>query len=134
MPHNRFFIDAPLNKGDTVLLLDDEAHHLMRVMRTPAGAVVELVNGRCVLASARVVKMDKKSVWLLVEEQHTTPYPSTPIILCQALPRFNRLEFIVEKGTELGMTELWLFPGDLSEKKLFPPTNWSACARLPFPL
>src|SRR5690606_11541255 len=34
----------------------------------------------------------------------------------QAIPRSNRLETILEKGTELGVTSFWLFPADKSER------------------
>jgi 16S rRNA (uracil1498-N3)-methyltransferase len=41
--------------------------------------------------------------------------------LAQAFPKPNRLDTIIEKGTELGVDEFWLFPGVLSYKKeLFP--------------
>ena len=43
--------------------------------------------------------------------------PPREIILAQATPRLSRLDFIVEKATELGMTQLWPFPGELSERK-----------------
>jgi 16S rRNA (uracil1498-N3)-methyltransferase len=45
------------------------------------------------------------------------------LILCQGIPRFNRLETILEKGTELGVTEFWLFSGVLSEKEEFSPNQ-----------
>lgn len=113
MPHNRFFVDTPLAPHQ-LIPLQEEARHL-RVMRIDVGDAIELVNGRNQLAQARVHSPQTAEI-LSVEEQP----PPFPIILCQAIPRLNRLDTIVEKGTELGMTELWLFPGKLSEKKNVP--------------
>jgi 16S rRNA (uracil1498-N3)-methyltransferase len=123
MPHSRFFIDSALNVDDVVLLEGDEAHHLQRVMRKKVGDQVELVNGCNQLALCKILAFEKKGIQLktlsLIEKQ----MDHFPIILCQALPRLNRLETIVEKGTELGMTELRLFSGELSEKKELSATQ-----------
>jgi 16S rRNA (uracil1498-N3)-methyltransferase len=37
------------------------------------------------------------------------------------MPKPNRLDFILEKGTELGVDAFWVFPGQLSIKKEFFP-------------
>ena len=42
-----------------------------------------------------------------------------------AIPRFAKLEYILEKGTELDATEFWLFPGIHSEKEKFSPNQLS---------
>ncbi len=109
MPHDRFFVDTPFEEHAEIDL-QHEARHL-KVMRVREGETLELVNGRNQLAQAALSGLKGKI--LTVEER---PAPK-PLILCQAIPRLNRLDTIVEKGTELGMTELWLFPGKLSEKK-----------------
>jgi 16S rRNA (uracil1498-N3)-methyltransferase len=86
-------------------------------MRAQVGERVELINGRGYLATALIEQLDKKQALLLIEEITSAPPPSFEIILAQAIPRSPRLDFILEKGTELGMTQLWLFPGQHSEKK-----------------
>ena len=116
MPAERYFFEKELVVDEKIILPYPESHHLVKVMRTPIGQMVELINGQNQLAQAKVLKI-KKEVELEIIEVETKDPPAHKIILCQAIPRFNRLENIVEKGTELGMTDLWLFPGDLSEKK-----------------
>jgi len=116
MPHSRFFLDTLFQVDAESTLSGDEAYHLQRVMRKREGEVVELVNGRNQLAKATILSLEKKYIQLRILEIEEK-FSDRTIILCQALPRLNRLDTIVEKGTELGMTELWLFPGQLSEKK-----------------
>ena len=116
MPAERYYIDIPLISDQEVTLPYPESHHLVKVMRTPTGKTVELINGHNQLAQATVLTAHKK-IQLQITSVTTQDSPPHKIILCQALPRLNRLETIVEKGTELGMTALWLFPGDLSEKR-----------------
>jgi len=115
MPVDRFFFDAPL-KGPSLKLSGAELHHLARVMRVQEGEAVELVNGKGELASAKVVSLHKEYAELAVES-HSFQGAGPEVVLAQALPRSSNLDWIVEKGTELGASAFWLFPGDLSEKK-----------------
>lgn len=121
MPHNRYYFDGVLE--GTVSLEGDEFHHLARVLRSNEGDCVELVNGKGTLCIAEVVDLGKHAVKLavqqIVEERPAPP----PLILAQAIPRMNHLEWIIEKGTELGATEFWLFPGLLSEKNTLSETQ-----------
>lgn len=117
MPKNRFYLDAALKSGELLALEDVEAHHLIHVMRQRVGDEVELVNGRGVLAEAHVEKLERQRAWLAVDTSVTQESDPFELIIVQALPRINRLDLIVEKGTELGMTALWLLAGDKSERK-----------------
>src|SRR5262245_8638445 len=117
MPHSRFFLNTLFEKEREVSLSGEEAHHLWHVMRKREGEIVELVNGSYQLAKAKILFYEKKGIRLqLLDVLEKSPLP-TSLVLCQAIPRMERLERIVEKGTELGMSELWLFGGQLSEKK-----------------
>ena len=117
MPHNRYYIDAFLQKGTNITLCDEEWHHLVRVLRAQKGDTLELINGQGQLARSIISDLKKHSAELeitqILEEK---PAPS-PLILAQAIPRMNHLEWIIEKGTELNATSFWLFPGYLSEKQ-----------------
>lgn len=115
MPAERFFIDAPISAGAPIELKDDEFVHL-RVMRPAVGDAVELINGRNVLATARIERIDKHSAKLLIGTSEERPPLAPSITLAVAIPRFNHLEWIAEKATELGADALMLFPGDRSEK------------------
>lgn len=119
MPHDRFYIDAPLEKECT--LEGDEFQHLSRVMRKKEGDEVELVNGRHELALARIESLEKRSVHLTIlsctEKKPLLP----PLILAQAFPKLSNLEYILQKGTELGVSTFHIFESTLSEKK--PPTD-----------
>lgn len=117
MPINRYFIDLPLTKEEAVFLEGDEAYHLISVTRIKVGEIVELVNGKNQLAHAEVIEIKKKEALLKIQKVETTSPPQHQFILAQAIPRLNRLDTILEKGTELGMSAIWLFPGQRSEKK-----------------
>lgn len=119
MPEKRFFVPSALNEHSSIKLEGDEAHHLKHVMRCKPGDGVELINGRGSLADSEVAAIGKTSIELKIGSVRNEQPPAFEIILAQAIPRQGKLEIILEKGTELGMTSLWLFPGKLSEKKEF---------------
>jgi 16S rRNA (uracil1498-N3)-methyltransferase len=114
--HDRYFIDCPFKAQQSVTIESQELYHLARVMRASVGDLVECINGRGQLARARIENLGKDSATLLIVSL-TEGKSQTKLVLAQALPRFNRLEFILEKGTELGVSEFWLFPGARSEKE-----------------
>lgn len=117
MPVERFFTDGALEKGLQITLENNEFHHLVHVFRIATGESVELVNGQGALANAKVETIGKRSAVLQVNAISFQEPPKLEVIIAQAIPRLNRLDFIVEKGTELGMDQLWLFPGKQGERK-----------------
>lgn len=119
MPAERYFHPDLFEEGQQIHFEDQENHHLTKVMRTKIGDTIEIVNGKGQLAKAVLESTDKRSSTLTVESVQTASQPSQQVILAQAIPKLNRLDFIIEKCTELGVTEFWLFPGARSEKKDF---------------
>lgn len=117
MPHERFFTPHPFEEGSSLFLTGEELHHLKTVMRLHEGELIELVNGKDVLAQGRIVKFHKQEAEIQILSCETTAEKKPYIILAQALPRFAKLEIIIEKGTELGAHAFWLFPGMYSEKE-----------------
>lgn len=111
MPDNRFYTPDALFPGINVRLSPIEEHHL-KVMRKRTGDRVELVNGKGELATAQVGPQSLK----VLSVEKVSP-PSKQVILAQALLKPKLLDFVIEKGTELGATSFYLFPGDRSEKE-----------------
>jgi 16S rRNA (uracil1498-N3)-methyltransferase len=119
MPAERFFVENDLNNGHSIILEEQEFHHLAHVMRVKTGEEVELVNGRGFLALASVKQIEKKRAVLTVNSVIQESAEGFEVILAQANPRASNLEFILEKGTELGMTQLWLFPTSHGGRKRY---------------
>ena len=105
MPQNRFFVS---DIGHPVLSEEEWKH--FKVMRLHDGEVFELVDGKGSIALASLA--DKN----ITVHESTKEKESSPLIIAQAIPRLNRIDIILEKGCELGMTEILLFAGELSEK------------------
>jgi len=117
MPAERYFLDHLFKEGETYPLTGSEFHHLAHVMRTRKGDAIELVNGRGSLAQTIVQELMKESALLKIQILYQESKHPCRLILAQAIPKANRLDFILEKGTELGVDHFELFPGQHSAKK-----------------
>ncbi len=120
MPAHRFFLDTTFSEK-TALLTGDEFHHLKNVMRARTGDTIEIVNGKGTLVHAHLIEIKNSSALLEITQKIDQPPPSHTLILAQAFTRPALLDWIIEKGTELGADEFWLFPGEQSEKKELSP-------------
>jgi 16S rRNA (uracil1498-N3)-methyltransferase len=87
-------------------LVGDEAHHLTRVLRAGPGTAVELFDGRGRAVAAVVTAVARDRVDLAV----VAPLPDrdAPIALTLAVapPKGDRLDWLVEKATEIGVARL----------------------------
>ena len=117
MPADRFFINAELRVGTSVLLAGPEYHHLAHVMRLNLNEDVELVNGFGTLAAGRITELSNKGarIDLLSVKERAELIPR--IFLAVPLMRASKLEWVVEKGTELGAAGFLFYPAKYSEKE-----------------
>jgi 16S rRNA (uracil1498-N3)-methyltransferase len=104
----RFFVNpGDLKESSTLELTGDEFHHLKNVCRLEVGERVELLDGEGGLARAEILNIEKKSAELSiisVSQIAELPYPHTEIIL--SIPRFQKMELIIQKCAELGATSI----------------------------
>jgi 16S rRNA (uracil1498-N3)-methyltransferase len=107
----RFYTPRSLTKDSLVELDPEEYHHLKKVLRVRPGEKIELVNGNGELATA----LFDESIRVLSLQKE--PKPEKKSVLLQAIPEKNHLEFILEKGTEIGITEFYFFPAEKSKIK-----------------
>ena len=119
MPVERFYIDTSLEDKQVITFEGEEFHHLAHVLRIRPKETIEVINGRGYLAFIYIESVEKNKATGKVTSVSYTPAPPYSLILAQAIPRQPRLEYIIEKAVELGITELWLFPGRYSEKTTF---------------
>jgi RsmE family RNA methyltransferase len=99
---DRFYL--PGDWDDVVELGGTEAHHLMRVLRAQPGEAVELFNGRGRRGQGRVERLGKHEVTVRMDSAtDESPPPKPSILLAAASPKGDRLRWMIEKVTELGV-------------------------------
>jgi 16S rRNA (uracil1498-N3)-methyltransferase len=94
-------------EADRLELAGDEAHHALDVLRLRAGARVELFDGRGTVAAATIEQATRKTLLLSVQDRRAVVREVPLIRLAFAAPKGRRLDWLVEKATELGAAALW---------------------------
>jgi 16S rRNA (uracil1498-N3)-methyltransferase len=108
MTDRRVFVSPADWFDDFIIVRGEQGHHLRNVLRARAGDVFELIDGRGRWARAVVETLSTLGeVSCRIREQELTPPPDPArLVLLQALIRFEKFEWILEKATELGVTRM----------------------------
>src|SRR3984957_18686127 len=99
----RFFVDEV--RSGRAEISGDDARHLTRVLRVEAGERYEISDNRNVYL-AEIDTARKEHVTFRTLEKLAPPAPTCRLILCAALIKFDRFEWMIEKATELGVAEI----------------------------
>ena len=103
----RVYVDAALESGADITLPGGAAAHLMRVLRLRPGAAVTLFNGQGGEYLASIARIKRTEVTVSVGEhqpiERESPFPLT---LAQGVSRGERMDLVVQKATELGVSRL----------------------------
>ena len=103
----RFFIDKNISVGDTLELTGDEARHLVTVLRMAAGSELILINGSGAEHTAKLIKVGSDFAELTVTgEALCAAEPVNKVALYQCLPKAGKLDLIVQKCVELGISSI----------------------------
>lgn len=102
---DRFFYPGPIGPGE-VTLEGQEAHHIANVRRFGTGDALTLFNGDGHEYPAVIVDVAKKRVRLQITNvQSPDRELRFSLHIASALPKGDRGDFLIEKLTELGVTE-----------------------------
>ncbi|MDY0248570.1 MAG: 16S rRNA (uracil(1498)-N(3))-methyltransferase [Pseudomonas sp.] len=102
----RFFVAAPLALG-LHDLPEAQAHYLSRVLRLTTGAAVQLFDGSGHEFRGELVSVTKKTVQVDLRECLAgLPESALRIHLGQGLSRGERMDWAIQKATELGVDEM----------------------------
>jgi 16S rRNA (uracil1498-N3)-methyltransferase len=103
----RVYVDAELQPGSTVNLPRDTALHLTKVLRARNGDELILFNGHGQEFDGALEAVGASRVAASVGSPRTVSRESPfPITLIQSVPRGDRMDFIVQKATELGVARI----------------------------
>ncbi len=102
----RLYVTADLTPGADLALDAAAAHYLRHVLRLESGAAVALFNGRDGEFAATLSVAGKRETRVAVGDCLRPFQAPRDIWLCFAPIRQGRIEFIIEKATELGVARL----------------------------
>ncbi|WRS26528.1 16S rRNA (uracil(1498)-N(3))-methyltransferase [Oscillospiraceae bacterium MB08-C2-2] len=101
----RFFVDSVA--GETTSLFGADAAHITRSLRMRPGEALTLCDGRGMDYHCEILSAEADEVALRVLEScPSKSEPSLRLTLFQALPKGDKMEFIVQKAVELGVCSI----------------------------
>jgi 16S rRNA (uracil1498-N3)-methyltransferase len=103
----RIYQAVALSKQAIIRLDEKASHHLARVLRASVGDQVVLFNGQGGEYLATITHIDKKGVDVQINE-FVAKETKSPINIClaQGIARGEKMDFIVQKAVELGVTSI----------------------------
>ena len=103
----RFYCPPPLPSQGVFSLPPDVAHHASRVLRLRTGESVQLFDGEGHECHGMISDLSGKQVIVAdlrqVEVNRESPLP---VMLAQALSSSEKMDWVIQKATELGVTEI----------------------------
>jgi 16S rRNA (uracil1498-N3)-methyltransferase len=104
---SRVFVEAPLARDGRVRLTGSAAAHVSRVLRLRTGDGLTLFNGSGGEFAATIEAIAKDAVTVAVGEARPAERESPlTLTLAQGISRGERMDLVVQKATELGVTTL----------------------------
>ena len=115
----RSYVALPLHPGSEIALPEDVAAHLLRVLRLQAGDACVLFNGDGHDYDARIASIGKREARaeILAARRIDNESPLR-ITLLQGVARGEKMDWILQKATELGVARILPASSDRSEVKL----------------
>jgi 16S rRNA (uracil1498-N3)-methyltransferase len=104
---SRLFLDTPLHTGNIVSLQGEHLNYVARVLRLKPGVHLTVFNGRGGEYSAQLESVSKRSADLLIGEFNERDCESPlELTLVQGVSRGERMDYTIQKATELGITRI----------------------------
>lgn len=94
----------------------ETSKHMFQVMRLKEDDEVTLVFDDGIKRLARVVNVESRQLELIEELADNVELP-VQVTIASGFPKGDKLEFITQKVTELGASQIWAFPADWSVAK-----------------
>ncbi|EXX87977.1 16S rRNA methyltransferase [Paenibacillus darwinianus] len=99
----RYFVKAESFNEHSVTLEGDDAHHLVRVMRMKPGDEIIVSDGEGREAVAKLSGLAPGRVEAdILELRPVSGEPGWSVTVAQALPKGDKMELVIQKGTEIG--------------------------------
>jgi len=133
---SRFLVPKEAVKGNKILVEGKEAHHILDVMRLKESDKVVTFDGTGKEYAGFIKEIRRKSVLIeIIETRTPSSKEGSKITLIQAIPKKERMDYIVEKATELGVSSIIpilterTVPEWDDKKKRVNVERWSALAK-----
>lgn len=101
-----FFVEPRQIRDGKVTITGPDVNHIRNVLRMRPGEIVRVSDERDFCAQCEICELGEDSIFLtILENEESTELP-VEVTLFQGLPKGDKMEWIVQKNTELGIREI----------------------------
>jgi 16S rRNA (uracil1498-N3)-methyltransferase len=98
---------ADIAKVNNIKLSSDKSHYLLSVLRLKEGDNLEIIDGKGKAYNANIVSIVKNDVYVGIASQiPVDTEPAVHIVLCQSILKGDKMEIVIQKAVELGVSEI----------------------------
>lgn len=114
------FYDPLINSKETIFFLnEEESRHACKVLRMQVGDILHILDGKGSLFTTEIVDNQPKKCQVKIVDTHFEPQPEKEIHIAMAPTKnMDRIEWFVEKATEIGVTEITWIQTKNTERKV----------------
>ena len=103
----KFFVTQDKISDNQIIIDSEDVTHISRVLRLEKGDNVTVCDGQGTDYDAQIDTIEPKKILLnIVSRQKSETEPNIKVTLFQALPKASKMEYIIQKTTELGISEI----------------------------
>ena len=118
----KFFVTQDKISDNQIIIDSEDVTHISRVLRLEKGDNVTVCDGQGTDYDAQIDTIEPKKILLnIVSRQKSETEPNIKVTLFQALPKASKMEYIIQKTTELGISEI--VPVKLSRRGIVPTVS-----------
>ena len=107
MPRSpRFFISPEQVAGQRITLIGEDVRHIATVLRMKPRETLLLCDGKGMEYTATIVQVAKNEIVTEIASESKRTIPSLRVTLGQGIPKFDKMDWIVQKAVELGVSRI----------------------------
>ena len=111
----RYWVNESDIQDNEVVIEGDLLHHLIDVCRLDVGSKFEVLCNRSKAYFVEMTEVKKRQARAVIKEERAiAPLPKPYIRLAVSVPRFSKLDTIIEKSVELGVASVHPFVSEFS--------------------
>lgn len=104
----KFFVKQEQIQNETIDIIGEDVNHIKNVLRLAAGDMIEICDYDSKQSYlCNIDRIEKESVLCEIQEKvQQEEDPNIHIHIFQGLPKADKMEFIIQKATEIGIEEI----------------------------